>query len=233
MVDPARTRFRYHRLLRECLRAELHRELPHEAPGLLAKAARWYTRHGRPLDALRCSVTAEDWEHAARILAEEDIRILSRTGRPALEWILRRIPTERALGDPALAAALAAVRLWAGDPQDAESYLAAAGELLTRADAPTRRLVLPKLAALRLIRACAHGRVADAASWPRHWEVTAEPAGTPAEHRARGTLCLFLGLAHLRASEIEPAGRALRTADRELAGARRGTCRYGPAPGGR
>jgi LuxR family maltose regulon positive regulatory protein len=214
-VDPGRTRFRYHRLLRECLRAELHRELPREERALLAKAARWYARHGRALDALRCSVAAEDWDHAARVLAEEDIRILLGEDRPALESVLRRIPMDQVLGAAALAAALAAARLWAGDPQDAEAYLSSAGDMLERTAPPLRRLVAPKLVMLRLIRACAHGR-ADARLLAAAWEAAAEAAGTPVEHRANGTLYFFLGMAHLRASEIERSVRALRAADREL-----------------
>ena len=111
-LDSERTWYRYHPLLRELLLAELRREMPHEIPILLRRAARWYTQHGRPVDALRSSVEAQDWDYAAQVLAASDIGILLTRGPGELERMLAPIPPDLAVDDVAVGAAWAAARLW-------------------------------------------------------------------------------------------------------------------------
>jgi LuxR family maltose regulon positive regulatory protein len=60
--------FRYHRLLREALRAELAIEHPRLAPRLLLAAARWHEAQGSYDEAIGYALEADDHEAAARIL---------------------------------------------------------------------------------------------------------------------------------------------------------------------
>ena len=57
-VDRERGGYAYHPLLREVLTAELNREIPHEIPVLLRRAARWYAAHDQPLRSVRCAAQA-------------------------------------------------------------------------------------------------------------------------------------------------------------------------------
>jgi len=47
-LDRRQERYRYHRLFRDMLLAELHRLEPDLMPVLYRRAAAWHERHGRP-----------------------------------------------------------------------------------------------------------------------------------------------------------------------------------------
>jgi LuxR family maltose regulon positive regulatory protein len=217
-LDSERTWYCYHPLLRELLLAELRREMPHEIPILLRRAARWYSQHGRPVDALSSAVEAQDWDYAAQVLATSDFGMLLKHGPETFERMLAPIPPDQAVDDVAVGAAWAAARLWRDDPDGAQAHLQAAGAALDRAATPTRRVMEPKLMALSLLQAtCRSG--ADPGLLARAWaqaEQTTQAAGTQAEHRSAGILWWALGIAKLRKSELPQARQALRAADREL-----------------
>ena len=217
-LDSERTWYRYHPLLRELLLAELRREMPHEIPILLRRAARWYNQHGGPVEALRSSVEAQDWDYAAQVLAASDIGILLTRGPGELERMLAPIPPDLAVDDVAVGAAWAAARLWTQDPDGAQAHLDAAVAALDRAATPTRRIMEPKLMALGVLQAsCRTG--ADRGLLARAWsqaEQGTRVAGTQPEHRAAGVLWWALGVALMRRSEVPKARQALRAADREL-----------------
>jgi LuxR family maltose regulon positive regulatory protein len=67
-LDEQRDWFRYHRLLREALRAQLAIEQPHLSPSLFLAAAGWYEAAGRFDEAIRAALDADDHEAAARII---------------------------------------------------------------------------------------------------------------------------------------------------------------------
>src|SRR5258708_4697941 len=71
--------YRYHPLLRDVLAAERDREIPHEVPVLLRRAARWHAAHDRATDALRRAAQAGDWDYAAHMLAEAGTAALGRS----------------------------------------------------------------------------------------------------------------------------------------------------------
>ncbi len=141
LVDTEHSWYRYHPLLRELLLADLKREMPHEVPILLRRAARWYSGQGRPVDALRACVEAQDWDFAAEVLAASDISILVSCGPAELERMLALIPPDLAVDDVAVGAAWAAARLWRNDPDGAQAHLEAAENALDRAATPTRRIM--------------------------------------------------------------------------------------------
>jgi LuxR family transcriptional regulator, maltose regulon positive regulatory protein len=122
--------YRYHPLLRDVLVAERNREIPHEVPVLLRRAARWHAAHDRATDALRSAAEAGDWDYAAHMLAEAGTAALVRSGASTLEQVLALFPAERCADDAAVAAALAAARLWSGDPDGASHHLEGAQRAL-------------------------------------------------------------------------------------------------------
>lgn len=219
ITDRERGEYAYHPLLREVLAAELNREIPHEIPVLLRRAARWYAAHDQPLASVRCAAEAEDWDYAAQILAEAGAGLATPGCTAQLESVLSLFPADRSADDPAVAAAWAAARLWDGDHEGAAAYLENGDRALGRAAPAMRRVMKPTLAALRVM--LAGGRTdpdpALLAAARSLAEQAQAPASTQPEHRAVGLLWFALGVARLRRWEIEPARQALRQADRQLA----------------
>ena len=84
--------YRYHPLLRGVLVAELHRQIPHEVPVLLRRAARWHAAHGQPVEAVRCAAQAGDWDYAAHVLAEAGVAALLQSGAAELQAVLALFP---------------------------------------------------------------------------------------------------------------------------------------------
>jgi LuxR family maltose regulon positive regulatory protein len=219
VVDRERGEYAYHPLLRQVLTAELHREIPHEIPVLLRRAARWYAAHDHPIASVRCAAEAQDWDYAAQTLAEAGAGVASPGSTADLESVLSLFPADRSSDDPAVAAAWAAARLWDGDRDGAVAYLDSGDRALSRAVPAMQRIMEPTLAALRVM--LAGGRtdpdpalLAEARSLAERAQAA---ASTQPEHRAVGLLWFALGVARLRRWEIQPARHALRLADRQLA----------------
>ena len=219
VVDRERGEYAYHPLLRQVLTAELHREIPHEIPVLLRRAARWYAGHDQPIASVRCAAEAQDWDYAAQTLAEAGAGVATPGSTAELESVLSLFPADRSADDPAVAAAWAAARLWDGDRDGAAAYLDSGERALGRAVPAMQRIMEPTLAALRVM--LAGGRtdpdpalLATAGSLAERSQAA---ASTQPEHRAVGLLWFALGVARLRRWEIQQARRALRHADRQLA----------------
>ena len=218
VLDRERGCYRYHPLLREVLIAGLHREIPHEMPVLLRRAAGWYAAHGRPVDAVRCAAEAADWDYAAQVLAEAGAAAAMQDRAAELEAALALFPPERSADDPAVAAAWAATRLWNGDRDGAAPYLDSAQRAVQRSAPAMRRIMEPTITALRLMHAACRADP-DPGLLAEGWALAerSQPAvSTRAEHRGIGLLWFALGTASLRRWEIQEARRALRRADREL-----------------
>jgi len=69
-LDRRRVWYRYHRLFRDMLLAELERREPGLVPVLRRRAARWCLRHGRPEEALEYFMAAGDEDAAASLRGE-------------------------------------------------------------------------------------------------------------------------------------------------------------------
>jgi LuxR family maltose regulon positive regulatory protein len=210
--------YRYHPLLRDVLAAERNREIPHEVPVLLRRAARWHAAHDRATDALRSAAEAGDWDYASHMLAEAGTAALVRSGARTLEQVLALFPAERCADDAAVAAALAAARLWGGDPDGATHHLEGAQRALGRCAPAARRIIEPWLAALRAMQAASRG-AADPGLLAQGWTLAEQAqatAGTQPEHRVLGLLWFALGAARLRRWEIHEARYALNHAGRQL-----------------
>ena len=219
VTDRERGGYVYHPLLREVLAAELHREIPHEIPVLLRRAARWYAANDQPIASVRCAAEAQDWDYAAQILAEAGAGLAAPGSTAELESVLGLFPADRSADDPAVAAAWAAARLWDGDEEGAAGYLESGERALGRAAPAMRRMMEPVLAALRVMLAGCRSDP-DPALLAEVTEIAARAeaaASTQPEHRAAGLTWFAVGVARLRRWEIQQARHALRHADRQLA----------------
>ena len=209
----AQGKYRYHPFLRQVLLGELRGGTPEEVPGLLGRAARWHTRDGDAIEAVRCWAETGDWEHASLALTEAGLAGVLPDRIGELEAALGLFPAARRGADPAVAAALGMARLCRGDPASADAYLAlAAAGLDDRV--PNRLVVELWLAMLRTARQ----PDALAACWATA-EQAQVSASKQAEHQALGLLWLALGTALLRRWEVTAARRALASASHQLTAA--------------
>jgi len=209
----AQGKYRYHPFLRQVLLGELRGGLPEEVPGLLGRAARWYTRDGDAIEAVRCWAETGDWEHASLALTEAGLAGVLPDRIGELEAALGLFPAARRAADPAVAAALGMARLCCGDPASADAYLGLATAALDDR-VPNRLVVELWLAMLRAARQ----PDALAACWTTA-EQAQVSASKQAEHQAAGLLWLALGTALLRRWEITAARRALASARHQLTAA--------------
>ena len=223
-VDRGFGDYRYHPLLKDVLTAGLQREIPHEIPVLLRRAARWYAGHDRTLDAVRAAAAAQDWDYAAQAIAHAGLGVVMSADLADLESVLALFPADRAAHDPAVGAALAAARLWRHDPDGAAIHLDGACRALERpapdgpALAALRPVLEPTLTALRIMLLADTDRndpvlVKEGRSLAESAQAS---ASTQPEHRALGLLWFALGIGSLRRWEVGDARYALRHADRQL-----------------
>ena len=69
-LDARRSWFRYHRLFADLLDLELRHTDPVELAALHITAADWFAEHGFAGEAIHHAQAAQDWERAARLLAD-------------------------------------------------------------------------------------------------------------------------------------------------------------------
>jgi LuxR family maltose regulon positive regulatory protein len=209
-----RGRYRYHPFLRQVLLGELRREMAGEVPVLFATASRLAAGQGDVIEALRCVAEAADWDAVPRVLTEAGLAgaLPDRAGE--FESVLGRLPAQRR-ADPAVAAALAMVRLCRGDPDSAAAYLDLAG--LAGGEGASGRLVVELwLATLRLVRQPSEESIDSGQKLAEQARAT---AGRQSEHQALGLLWLALGTVRLCRWEVADCAAALTAADHQLTAA--------------
>src|SRR5712691_1134223 len=150
-LDAQRTWFRYHQLLADFLRLELHRT-----------AAKWFTDHGDAIEGVRHTLAAGDWRDAARLLADHLFSLMLDGQEGAIADLLRSFPGGVSADHPELALAHSAVQLAQGRLEEAAAQLAL-GESHVHNAAPTRRRRLAvAIATLRLTLARRSGKFTEA-----------------------------------------------------------------------
>ena len=211
-------KYRYHPFLRQVLLGELRLEMPAEAPVLFTRASRLAAGQGDVIEAVRCVAEAAEWDAVPHVLTEAGLAgaLPDRAGE--FEAVLGRLPAD-SRAHPAVAAALAMVRLCRGDPDSAVAYLDLAALALDES-APDRLVIELWLAMLRLIRQPDDGSIASCRSVA---EKARASAGTQSEHQALGLLWLALGTVLLCRWEITDAVSALTAADHQLTAAGTGS----------
>jgi LuxR family transcriptional regulator, maltose regulon positive regulatory protein len=125
-VDNEGAWYRYHPLFAELLRARLRFAHSEEVPLLHRRAARWYAANDSMMRAIRHALAAEDWEHAAEMVASHWLELFLRGQSYATRSLMARLPVDLVEADPKLAAAFAGSRLEDGEVDSADRFLAVA-----------------------------------------------------------------------------------------------------------
>jgi LuxR family transcriptional regulator, maltose regulon positive regulatory protein len=151
-LDAARTWFRYHQMFADLLTLELRRTAPKEVAGLHRAASSWFAAHGLPVEAIRHAQTAQDWELAARLLADHWPTLYLDGQAKVIRELLAGYPPEVRAADAELAAIAAADELAHGSIAVAEWYvgLAESGTASTAAAGNDQARLLASIARLLL-----------------------------------------------------------------------------------
>jgi LuxR family maltose regulon positive regulatory protein len=220
-VGPGYEDYRYHPMLRTVLETVLRREQPDELPALLRQIARWHAGRGEVMAAVRAAARAGDWDFGREVLAESSPIAPPDVDWAELEEVLADFPPNLRTGDTVIAAALAAARLWRGDPDGALPHLDCAESAVavgaSDAGAPVAGLAADRLwlTALQVMRVAATG--ADLTAQSELAGRAHQDSKSMPQHRAVGLLWLALGCARLRRLEIPEARSALQHAGSQLA----------------
>jgi LuxR family maltose regulon positive regulatory protein len=209
-VDAARSWFRYHHLFADLLQLELRRTVPAEVDALHRTAARWFTDHGYPVEAIRHAQAARDWASATRLLADNWPGLQLDGQAATVHTLLGRFPAEARTADAELAVLAAADELAAGSLAQAERFLGLAARG-TASVPPDRRGQLDVLLGMvRLLLARQRMNLPAAAEEAQRLRVVADapdtaPLGLSEELRALALI--NLGITEYwggRLAEAEP-----------------------------
>ena len=157
-LDPERTWFRYHHLFGDLLRLELRRTLPTEVPALHRRAAGWFIRQGRVVDAIRHTQAAGDWADAARTLADHSFSLTLDGQAQTMQALMRAFPPGE--DHPELALVRAGADLIHGRLDEAAAHLAVAETYAATAPPDRQRRLQVAIASLRLSLARRRGHLA-------------------------------------------------------------------------
>jgi LuxR family maltose regulon positive regulatory protein len=157
-LDPERTWFRYHHLLADFLRLELRRTLPAEVPVLHRRAAEWFIRQGQAGDAIRHTQAAGDWADAARLLADQSLRLTLDGQAQTMRALVRAFPPGADHPDLALVRAMG--DLAQGRLDEAAAHLSVAEAHVAATPPDRRRRLGVAIASLQLALARRRGHLA-------------------------------------------------------------------------
>jgi LuxR family maltose regulon positive regulatory protein len=110
-LDPGRTWFRYHLMVRDMLRLELRRTRSAEIPELHRRAAQWLADHGQTAAAVRHLQAAGDWTAAARLLTDHALSLTLDGETATVAALLGGFPARTATEVPELTLVYAIVAL--------------------------------------------------------------------------------------------------------------------------
>lgn len=220
-TGPDQGEYRYHPMLAEALRAAVRRELPDEVPDLERRVSGWHAARGEVTEAVRAAATVGDWDLGARALRAAGPPVALSPAAAELEGVLAGFPADQLAADPALAAALAAARLWQGDSDGALPHLEWAELALSEQHAAGHDSLALWTTALRVLYSASVGETGGGRlrrEWALAREAHENPTGVPA-HQALGVLWLALGFAALRDVDLPQARSALLHAGSQLSAA--------------
>ena len=144
-LDVGRSWFCYHHLFADLLQLELRRLHPALVGPLHRAAAQWLEQHGEVVEAIRHAQAAEDWAHAARLVADNCLALILDGRTATLRGLLATFPADALEAYPELAVAFAKSRLHDGVLADSAAYIAAAERLsATVPEERRRRMYLPQ-----------------------------------------------------------------------------------------
>jgi LuxR family transcriptional regulator, maltose regulon positive regulatory protein len=143
--------FRFHALLRDMLRSELHRIEPDLEPELHRRASDWWAEHGEPAQAINHAIEGGAWARAGELLWEAYPECSSRGRQASIKRWLDRIGPDGVNSDPYLSLVSAYDAVGRGASGEVDHWAAISRELTAGMDRSPARDEL--LAALRLLKA--------------------------------------------------------------------------------
>jgi LuxR family maltose regulon positive regulatory protein len=173
-LDTPRTWFRYHQMFAGLLRLELRRTDPGAVAGLHRAAAGWFAAHGYPVEAIRHAQATEDWELAARLLADHWPGLHLDGQDTAAHELLAGFPAKARVANAELAALAAADELAHGSLPAAERQLALAEHGMASVAAARRGQAQLLLGITRLLVARQHGDLPAVTQNARRLQVLAD-----------------------------------------------------------
>jgi LuxR family maltose regulon positive regulatory protein len=210
-IDLGRTWFRYHHLFADLLQLELRRTSPALIDSLHRAAAQWFSEHGYVVEAIGHAQSARDWDHAARLLADNYVDLVFDGRKATLRALLDAFPADAPEGDAELALASATARLYDGWLDDSAVYLAAAERSAATVPDDRRRLFDLRLGSARLWLACQRGDLRTARQAMQALQAhSADTHARRADHVA--SALLNLGIAELWSLHMDDARRHLEEA---------------------
>jgi LuxR family transcriptional regulator, maltose regulon positive regulatory protein len=152
--------FRYHSMFAEVLRLKLRSERPDQWAELHCRAAWWYRRNGRLIEAVRHAAACGDWLLAAEIVIDELAigQLIEPRDGQLLAEVFRDMPLDLAGTSPHLLLVIAALGLSEAGGQPSATSLVAAESTLE--DLPADREIQARLSAA-LIRLALFRRTGD------------------------------------------------------------------------
>jgi LuxR family maltose regulon positive regulatory protein len=210
-LDPDRTWFRYHQLFADLLRLELRRTAPGEVAGLQRAASAWFAAHGYPVEAVRHAQAANDFDHAARLIADHWPSLYLDGQAEVIHELLAGFPAGSAV-NAELAAVTAADELAHGTLDGADWYLGLAERALVALPDARRGQAQLLCGIARLLLARQLGNLPAMTERARQLQSLAATADPPPGHLGedlRALALISLGVADLWAARFAEAQRYL------------------------
>jgi LuxR family transcriptional regulator, maltose regulon positive regulatory protein len=208
-LDGARSWFRYHPMFAGLLALELRRAEPAQVTGLHRAASQWLAAHGYPVEAIRHAQAAEDWDRAARLLADHWPG-LHLDGQDAVTHaLLAGFPARVLAADAELGALIAADELAFGTLDGAQRHLVLAERAAAVVPAARRAQAQLLLGIVRLLVARQRGNLlaeAQEAQRLRTMAGAGEPAVPALGEELRALALISLGYAEGWTARSDPAG---------------------------
>jgi LuxR family maltose regulon positive regulatory protein len=220
-LDGGRSWFRYHQMFADLLQLELRRTTPNEVTALHRQAADWLAGHGQPVQAIQQAQAAQDWDLAARLLADHWPGLHLAGQDATTHQLLAGFPAEARAADAELAVLSAVDELTQGSLEAAERYLGVAKREWASVPTERRRSAQLLLGMTRLLHARQRGDLRAVAEEAGRLQVMADApdAARPGlGEDLRALALIHLGSAELWAPRFEEAERHL---DQGVALARR------------
>jgi len=181
-LDTSRTWFRYHQMFATLLQLELRRTAPGEITGLHLAAAGWFAGHGYPVEAIRHAQAAQDWELAARLLADHWPALHLDGQDTTVNQILAGFPASARAANAELAALAAADELARGSLEAAQRYIELADRVSASTPSARQGQCQVLLGVVRLLHARQHWNPQAAAAEAQRLQAVAEVTRSAQPH---------------------------------------------------
>ena len=208
-VDSARTWFRYHHLFGDLLALELARTAPQEVPGLHTIAAEWWAEHGYPVEAIRHAQAAENWDLAARLLADNWFGLYFDGRLATRRELLAGFPAGVVTTDPELAVLVGAGKRATGSLEESERYLGVAARMSATVLADRRERFTIALGFERFELARARNDLRVATEEAQRLLTSTEATELDLGEAVRTRVLTDLGIAEMWAGRLEDSERHL------------------------